>query len=91
MIFFYFILCFPSKSIFFLPHLCDCHSLPGGIVLFGLSDPEIFGYEQNASVLLDRKYLRQGQAEKWIDVKANQCAWLPPEEIARIIISKVSC
>ena len=31
------------------------------VVLFGISDPEIFGHEDNVNLLKSRKYLRQNQ------------------------------
>jgi len=36
-----------------------------GIVIFGKSDPNIFGYEENINLLKDRKYLRSNQFDIW--------------------------
>lgn len=36
-----------------------------GVVIFGKSDPNIFGYSQNINLLKDRKYLRKNQFDLW--------------------------
>jgi len=48
----------------FLPHLAN-HTPTRGIVIFGKSDPNIYGYPQNVNILKDRKYLREKQFDIW--------------------------
>ena len=46
----------------FLPHLA--HTIgKRGVVIWGTSDPLIFGYPENVNLLKDRKYLRGNQFE----------------------------
>lgn len=52
-----------------------------GIVLWGPSDPNIFGYPNNINLLKDRKYLRNDQYAPWHDEKLNEDAWVNPESI----------
>lgn len=49
-----------------------------GIVIFGQSDPKIFGYEQNINLLKDRKYLRELQFAEWEGVEYNKDAFVDP-------------
>jgi len=60
----------------FLPHFCAYHKLKPGIVLWGLSDPEIFGYKHNINLLKDRKYLRKEQFKWWKDEPINKEAFV---------------
>lgn len=48
----------------FFGHFATYYKKPG-IVIFGRSDPKLFGYEQNINLLKDRKYLRQNQFDIW--------------------------
>lgn len=49
----------------FFPHFAHCERLKPGIVLFGQSDPKLFGYPENINLLRDRAYLRQFQYDTW--------------------------
>lgn len=51
----------------FFQHFCTFYDVPNGIVLFGQSDPRIFGYSSNTNLLKDRKYLRRDQFLFWWD------------------------
>lgn len=54
----------------FFPHLC--HSVgKRGVVIFGKSDPKIFGYPENVNLLKDDSYLRQNQFLWWEDVEPD--------------------
>jgi ADP-heptose:LPS heptosyltransferase len=48
----------------FLPHLAHLLKKPG-IVLWGESDPKIFGYPENNNLLKSRSYLRPDQFGIW--------------------------
>ena len=56
-----------------------------GVVLWSLSDPAIFGYEENLNLLKDRAYLRAKQFRVWEEQSCVPDAWLEPDEVvARI-------
>jgi len=48
----------------FYPHFCNTLG-KYGIVVWGKSDPEIFGYKQNNNILKNRKFLRKNQFDIW--------------------------
>lgn len=49
----------------FLPHLAHVVGKEPGVVLWGISDPNIFGYRENKNLLKARKYLREHQFGIW--------------------------
>jgi hypothetical protein len=55
------------------------------IVIFGQSDPVIFGHPENINMLKDRKYLREGQFDFWDAVSFNEETFCPPEDILKEI------
>jgi glycosyltransferase involved in cell wall biosynthesis len=68
----------------FLPHLA--HKIgKSGIVLFGQSDPNIFGYDENINLLKDRNYLRPNQFEIWDNCEYNREAFVEPEAVLRAL------
>jgi ADP-heptose:LPS heptosyltransferase len=50
-----------------------------GIVLWGRSDPNIFGHPQNINLLKDRKYLRPDQFGKWEQLECIPEAFVAPQ------------
>lgn len=68
----------------FLPHFVRYHKLKRGVVLWGKSDPGIFGYKENINLLKDRKYLRAEQFKWWIDEPLDPKAFVDPEEILQL-------
>ena len=62
----------------FLPHLIKWHKLKPGIVIWGKSDPLIFGYSTNTNLLKDRKYLRTEQFRWWFDEKHDPEVFVSP-------------
>lgn len=52
-----------------------------GIVIFGPSDPEIFGDTNNINLLKSREYLRPDQFEWYENTKYNKEAFIIPEII----------
>lgn len=68
----------------FLPHLAHYHQLKRGVVLWGKSDPNIFGYPENINLLKDRKYLRSDQFRWWADEPIDPQAFVNPEEILQV-------
>ena len=49
----------------FFQHFCSYYNVKNGFVLFGQSDPNIFGYPFNRNIIKDRKYLRERQFQFW--------------------------
>jgi ADP-heptose:LPS heptosyltransferase len=62
----------------FFQHFCwDLHK--PGIVLFGQSDPNIFGHKENINLLKDRRYLREKQFWLWEQTEFVEDAFVKPE------------
>lgn len=63
----------------FFPHFVH-HNFKDkrGIVLFGKSDPEIFGYPENINLLKDQKYLRWDQFGPWEACEFQKEAFVEP-------------
>lgn len=64
----------------FFQHLCWDLGKPG-IVLWGQSDPLIFGHPENLNLLKDRKYLRKDPFLIWDKVTNNPDAFISPDKI----------
>lgn len=64
----------------FFPHFCNLRK-KFGIVLFGQSDPEIFGYKENINILKDKKYLREKQFDIWECTELNDEAFVRPSKV----------
>jgi ADP-heptose:LPS heptosyltransferase len=52
-----------------------------GIVLWGPSDPKIFGHPENINLLKDRSYLVKDQFVWWEDTEHQDERFVKPEEI----------
>jgi len=73
----------------FLPHLCHAKKIKTpGIVLWGQSDPLIFGYPEFTNLLKDRKYLRKQQFWLWEQAVYNEDAFVEAEEVVHLIRNK---
>ena len=68
----------------FWPHLCWTLGKPG-IVLFGVSDPNIFGHKENINLLRDRKNLRRLQFDLWENVEYNPNVFVTPDIVLKYI------
>lgn len=66
----------------FFQHFCWDLKKPG-IVLFGQSDPNIFGHPENVNLLKDRKYLREKQFWLWEQCEFNASAFVKPSEVLK--------
>lgn len=64
----------------FFPHMCHYHN-KYGVVIFGQSDPKIFGYPENINLLKDAKYLRPNQFTMWSNTDYRDDAFVSPQEI----------
>lgn len=67
----------------FLPHLAHYHKLKRGVVIWGKSDPKIFGYEENINLIKDINHLRSEQFKWWIDEPHDPKVFVSPEEIVK--------
>jgi ADP-heptose:LPS heptosyltransferase len=56
-----------------------------GIVLWGQSDPLIFGHPENINLLKDRKYLREKQFWWWEQCDYKEDCFVKPEEVIKHI------
>lgn len=62
----------------FLQHMA--HHIPKpGVVLWGVSNPLIFGYPENINILKDRNYLRNDQFDLWENVIYNYDVFVTPQ------------
>jgi ADP-heptose:LPS heptosyltransferase len=64
----------------FLPHMAH-HLKKPGVVIFGQSDPNIFGYPENKNLLVNRKYLRPDQFLIWEQAEYIEEAFVKPEVV----------
>jgi len=64
----------------FFQHFCWDLGKPG-VVLWGQSDPNIFGHPENINLLKDRKYLREKQFWLWEQCEYRYDCWVRPDEI----------
>lgn len=70
----------------FLQHLIYCEKINiPGFVIWGKSDPKIFGYQVFHNILKSEKYLRKNQYLDWKNEKINHEVFLKPKEIIKII------
>lgn len=68
----------------FLQHAA--HSInKQGVVIWSVSDPEIFGYKENINLLKDRKYLRKNQFNIWFDEPYNEDAFVSYMDVLKEI------
>lgn len=61
-----------------------------GVVVFGISDPLLFGYESNLNLLKDRKYLRANQFDIWQNAKYDADSFVEPEIVVGAICKMLS-
>lgn len=68
----------------FFQHYCWSLNKPG-IVLWGQSDPIIFGHPENTNLLKDRSYLREKQFWLWEQCEYKSDCFVRPEEVLRYL------
>lgn len=66
----------------FFQHFCWDLGVPG-IVLWGQSDPNIFGHKENINLLKSRHFLRKDQFFLWEQCEFNKEAFVLPEEVIK--------
>jgi len=73
----------------FFHHFCYLKERPG-VVVFGRSDPQIFGHPINENLLKDRCYLRAAQFNFWEEVEYSTECFVEPEVVIDTILRRVS-
>jgi ADP-heptose:LPS heptosyltransferase len=68
----------------FFQHLAWSESKPG-IVLWSVSDPNIYGHPENINLLKDRKYLATNQFLWWEYTEHNPDAFVKPKEMLHFL------
>jgi hypothetical protein len=68
----------------FLQHFCWSIGVKAH-VLWGTSDPLIFGHAENVNILKDRKYVRPNQFDMWENDVPQPEAFVLPEEVMKYI------
>jgi ADP-heptose:LPS heptosyltransferase len=56
-----------------------------GIVLFGPSDPNIFGHKENINLYADKKYFRPDQFGIWEHCEFNENAFVKPQTVVSVL------
>lgn len=68
----------------FLPHFCANINV-SGIVIWGQSDPQIFGYDMHTNLLKSRDYLRSDQFSMWEQSTFDINVFISPTEVIKKI------
>lgn len=68
----------------FFPHLAH-HVKKSGVVIWGRSDPKIFGYPENLNILKNRMFLRPNQFDTWDSCVFDPNVFVKPHEIIKKI------
>jgi hypothetical protein len=71
----------------FFQHFCNTiKPIKSGIVLWGKSDPSIFGYPYNINLLKHSSYLRKDQFDVWHNETHSTLVFVKPE----LVVNKLS-
>lgn len=57
----------------------------GGIVLFGQSNPRIFGHSENMNLYVGERYFRQWQFQTWEEIECNSESFVTPDVVIKHI------
>ena len=68
----------------FLQHFCWSIGVKA-TVLWGTSDPLVFGHVENVNLLKSRGHVRANQFDGWEGDPYNPNAFLPPEEVIKYL------
>lgn len=61
-----------------------------GVVIFGSSDPEIFGHPENINLLKHRKYLREQQFWLWSQDNPDPERFVGPEAVIHAVVLSIN-
>lgn len=73
----------------FFQHLAWSIGEPG-VVIFGMSDPVIFGHSLHLNLLKSSKYLREQQFWLWSQERPNPAAFVTPEHVVAATLLSIS-
>ena len=73
----------------FFPHFAAVVCKKFGIVLWGKSDPNIFGHPENLNLLKSREYLKERQWEWWESEPYTADAFVVPETVVNAVTEAV--
>ena len=73
-----------------LPHFCATLRLQSGVVIWGQSNPKIWGYPTNVNLIKSFDYLRPYQYAPWYDVPYNEEVFVGPEVVRDALRGKLS-
>jgi ADP-heptose:LPS heptosyltransferase len=68
-----------------LQHMAK-HVNKRGVVLWGVSNPNLFGYRENLNIFKDVSFFRPNQFETWEQIKMNREAFVLPKEAMRRMV-----
>ena len=68
----------------FFPHLAY-HVNKRGVVLWGPSDPQLFGYPTNVNILKGKGYLRPDPYGIWESIEFDPNRFVKAEEVYKIV------
>jgi hypothetical protein len=74
----------------FFPHLCHFVGANPGVVIWGKSDPELFGYPEHVHLLRDRKFLRPDPYGYWEIVPFDPQVFVSPDAVVKAVRAIVS-
>lgn len=60
-----------------------------GIVIWGKSNPELFGYQENINLYKDKKYFRDKQFAIWEEEPFDSKVFVGPEKVVETILSVI--
>jgi len=72
----------------FFPHFASHYKKPG-VVVWGKSDPSIFGYDTNINLLKDPMYLRRFQFDCWEAETYDEKVFVDAKKVVSSIISLI--
>lgn len=72
----------------FVPHLAHTIGQPG-VVLFGPSDPLIFGHAEHINLQAGRQHLREWQFRHWSQVDPNPAAFVAPGLVIQAVQASI--
>jgi len=72
----------------FFHHYCASLAVKG-VVIFGPSDPNIYGHDTNVNLLKDRKYLRQHAFGLWESLEYSEDRFVDPMIVAKEVFKIV--
>lgn len=71
----------------FFPHFVhvECGQKPG-VVIWGQSDPALWGHPENINLLRDRKFLRPFQFASWTETHFAPEVFVPADEVVQAVV-----